>query len=162
MRYGGGMTLVRYSSHFDVSPQELFDFHLDVANLARISPPLPHFELLSAPGPTTVGTEQVFRLSLGPFGTTWRARILKLEPGHVLEDVQASGPFRRWRHRHEVKADGRGSELTDVVSFRAIPTPVGEFLEYLLIRPGILAMFVWRHRKTNAILSAASRDPHRF
>ena len=146
------MTLVRYSSHFDVSPKELFEFHLDMGNLARISPPLPRFELVRAADVTKVGDEQVFRLSLGPFGTTWHARISKVEANTMLEDVQTSGPFRRWRHQHRVTADGAGSRLTDVVAFRAIPTPVGEFAEYLLIRPGIYAMFAWRHRRTRAIL----------
>lgn len=152
------MTLVRYSTHFDVPPRSLFDFHLDVANLAGISPPLPHFELLSEPRTTEFGDEQVFRLSIGPFGTTWHARVSKLEQGRVLEDVQTSGPFIRWRHQHRVAEDGDGSRLTDVVAFRALPTPVGEFVEYFLIRPGIYGMFVWRHRKTRALLRRNRTD----
>ena len=81
------MTLVRYSTHFDVPAEALFAFHVDVANLAGISPPLPRFELLSEPGITRLGDEQVFRLSIGPFGATWHARVSKLEQGRVLEDV---------------------------------------------------------------------------
>jgi ligand-binding SRPBCC domain-containing protein len=146
------MTLVTYSSHFDVEPEALFAFHLDVTNLAAISPPVPRLELLSDPQPSQVGDEQVFRLSIGPFSTSWHARITKIEADRLIEDVQTLGPFQRWRHQHRVSADRGGSRLTDVVAFRAIPTPVGEFVEYFVVRPGIYAMFAWRHWKTRAAL----------
>lgn len=146
------MTTVRYSSHFDATPEALFAFHMDVANLARISPPLPRFELLSEPGTTSEGDEQRFRLSLGPLGTEWVARIVKVVPGAAIEDVQAEGPFRSWRHRHAVAADGSGSQLTDTVRFRLIPTAAGAFLEFYLVRPGLWCMFAWRHRCTRQLL----------
>jgi ligand-binding SRPBCC domain-containing protein len=150
------MTLVSHSSTFPVTPEALFEFHCDVQNLAVISPPLPRFALLSAPKTTELGDEQVFRLSLGPIGANWRARVTRFEPVRLIEDVQLSGPFRRWRHQHRVTAVGAGeSRLTDVVAFRAIPTAAGAFIEYLLIRPGIKAMFIWRHWKTRKALRGA-------
>lgn len=148
------MTLVVYSSAFSVPADDLFAFHLDAANLARISPPFPPFQLLDAPNPPSEGDLQVFRLGFGKAGVTWHARISRIQPGKMLEDTQESGPFRRWRHQHRVRAENGGSRLTDVVSFRLIPTPVGEFLEFLLIRPGILTMFAWRHRRTRALLAS--------
>ena len=149
------MTLVVHSSHFDVGAEELFEFHRDARNLGRISPPVPRFELLSEPGLSEAGDEQSFRLSIGPFGTEWNARITQLLPGRLLEDTQVSGPFLRWRHQHRVSVEGHGSRLTDVVSFRALPTPAGEFLEFFLVRPGIKLMFLWRHRKTRSALASA-------
>ncbi|MBA4179025.1 MAG: hypothetical protein C0506_00395 [Anaerolinea sp.] len=148
------MTLVVHTSRFPVPPDILYDFHRDVRNLARISPPIPRFTLLSEPKPTEPGDEQVFRLAVGPLGLTWRARVTRVEPGRLIEDTQIAGPFLAWRHQHRVAADGAGSRLTDAVAFRAIPTPPGEFIEWLLIRPGIKAMFIWRHWKTRATLAA--------
>ena len=49
------MTLVVKSSWFDVSAEELFAFHLDAGNLARISPPWPPFVPVSTPQPTQLG-----------------------------------------------------------------------------------------------------------
>ena len=149
------MTLVIHSSHFDASSDDLFEFHRDARNLTRISPPIPRFELLSEPGRSEAGNEQTFRLSIGPFGSTWNAKITRLAPGRLLEDTQTSGPFLRWRHQHRVSQDEAGSRLTDVVAFRALPTPAGEFVEYFLVRPGIKLMFVWRHWKTRAALATA-------
>ena len=150
------MTSVVYSSTLPVTSGELFAFHLDPANLARISPPIPPFRLLSAPRPTRAGDEQVFRLGFGPLGVTWRARISRLKDGRLLEDVQESGPFRRWRHQHQVQSENGASRLTDVVSFRLVPTPLGEFVEFLLVRPAIFAMFAWRHRRTRSLLASVS------
>ena len=151
------MTLVLHSSHFDVSAGELFEFHRDARNLGLISPPVPRFELLSEPDLSEEGDEQLFRLSVGPFGTNWKARITRLAPGRLIEDTQESGPFLRWRHQHRVSGEGAGSRLTDVVAFRALPTPIGEFVESLLVRPGIKLMFLWRHRKTRAAFAATAK-----
>lgn len=151
------MTLVVHRSTFNVTAEELYAFHQDVRNLAAISPPLPRFELLSQPGDTAVGDLQVFRLSIGPFGVRWTAKVTRLVPGRLLEDTQESGPFLRWRHQHRVAPDGNGSRLTDVVAFRAIPTPLGEFVEYFAVRPGIKAMFMWRHWKTRGLLPGRAR-----
>lgn len=149
---GAHVTLVIYSSPFAASAEDLFAFHLDASHLAAISPPIPRFELQTAPKLSELGDEQCFRLSIGPFGTTWRARITQVRRPDLIEDTQESGPFLRWRHQHRMAREGSGSRLTDVVAFRLLPTPAGEFLEYVLVRPGILAMFAWRHWKTRAAL----------
>lgn len=140
-------------------PEALFEFHRDVENLAKISPPVPRFELLSAPKPSELGDEQTFRLSVGPLRVTWRALVTRFDEGLLLEDTQVSGPFREWRHQHRVSTESGGeSRLTDVVAFRAIPGAPGAFLEFLFIRPGIKAMFIWRHWKTRRALAAGLRQ----
>ena len=157
------MTLVTYSSVFDATVEELFDFHADVTNLARISPPFPRFELLSNATESHEGDAQVFRLSVGVLGTTWHARLTRVRRPYLIEDVQEAGPFRAWRHQHRISPEGDGrARLKDVVSFRLLPTPMGEFIEYFLVRPGILGMFALRHRRTAAILREhhANHEPN--
>lgn len=146
------MTRVSFSTHFDVPAEELFAFHMNAENLAKISPPVPPFKMLSEPKVSAEGDEQVFRLGYGKLGVNWHARLTRVEPPALIEDTQERGPFLRWRHQHRVAPDGNGSRLTDVVSFRAIPTVVGEALEYVLVRPGLWAMFFWRHRRTKQLL----------
>lgn len=149
------MTLVVHSSQLPVTAGVLFEFHRDVANLGRISPPIPRFELIGEPKPTELGDEQTFRLSLGPVGVRWRALVTRVDPGRLIEDTQLDGPFRSWRHQHRFSNEGEGSRLTDAVSFRLIPTRAGEFAEWLLVRPGIRLMFAWRHWKTRRLLTGS-------
>ena len=155
------MTTIVHESHFDVSPQALFEFHLDAANLAAISPPLPRFTMQSEPKETAPDDLQEFRLSVGPLGADWKARITKLQPqpgpisaARFLEDVQESGPFAEWRHQHQVFADGEAAILKDVVCLRLFPTPLGPLLDKLLVAPGVKLMFVYRHWKTRRLLAS--------
>ena len=146
------MTLMVRSSPMPVSAEELFAFHADVTNLPRISPPFPPFALLTPPKPTEAGDLQVMRLGWQLIGVDWHAHVTRVVPGSLIEDVQEKGPFLRWRHQHRIESGPCGSVLTDVVAFRFLPTRAGEFLEFFLLRPGIAAMFAYRHRKTRQLL----------
>ncbi|MEO8540590.1 MAG: SRPBCC family protein [bacterium] len=134
--------------------EALFDFHADVANLPVITPPFPPFRLLSPPKASEVGDEQLLRVGWPAFGSTWTAKVVRIIPGLLTEDIQTKGPFRRWRHQHQFRDVARGrATLTDVVSFRLLPTVVGEFVEFYTVRPLLLTMFRYRHRRTRAILA---------
>ncbi len=147
------MTRFTYSSEIECSAHELFEFHANVANLPAISPPFPPFRLLSEPKVAEVGDEQRFRVGWARFGSTWTARMGAVIPDRLTEDVLIRGPFRRWRHRHRFADSTVGkATLTDDVSFRLLPTPAGEFIEYFTVRPMLLLMFRFRHRRTSALL----------
>lgn len=83
----------------------------------------------------------------------WTARITRIVPGRLIEDVQEEGPFQSWTHQHRISASGAGSRLTDVVRFRFVPGVAGEFVDWLLVRPLLLAMFALRHRATRKRLA---------
>jgi ligand-binding SRPBCC domain-containing protein len=152
------MTLVMHRSDFSCSQEALFAFHQDVRNLARISPPFPRFRLVGEPGPTVEGDRQAFVLGFGPVKRRWEARVTHVIAPRLLEDVQVSGPFRRWRHQHRCAPTGPAtSTLTDVISFRLAPTPAGPFLDWLLVRPMLIAMLRFRHARTRRLLGGASR-----
>lgn len=155
------MTHLRYRTFFPgISANDLFAFHSRVENLAKISPPFPPFVVVSAPDSAQEGDLQVFRLGWrAPLpGVTWRARITRLVPGRLLEDVQEAGPFRSWRHQHRFHAAPGGAVLEDAIAFRLLPTVAGEFLEWLLVRPAILGMFWWRHRRTGQLLNSPGKS----
>lgn len=146
------MTSAVWKTRLPVSPEELFEFHMDVANLEAISPPWAPVSVISEAKRAEVGDLQVFRIGAGPLIRIWEARVTRVAPGRLLEDVQESGPFRSWRHQHQFRPDGDGAVLADVVAFRLLPTRAGEFVEWVFVRPAILAMFAWRHRQTRKLL----------
>lgn len=143
------MTLVRYESVMPVAAMQLFEFHVDAANLPAITPPFPPFALLTPAKRSEAGDRQQFRVGWQRFGTTWYAEVTRREEGRLVEDVQLRGLFRSWRHRHEFFDAGAGrAVLRDTVRFRMLPTRAGEFAEYFLVRPLVIALFRYRHRKT--------------
>ena len=154
------MTRFSYSSYFPYSQEELFELHCDVRNLGKFSLPGQTFRLTSEPKRTEMGDMQQFDVGMGPLTTPWLAEITMFDPPRLLEDIQVSGPFRRWRHQHQVSPEGEGSRLTDVVAFRLLPTPLGELLEWLAVRPVMMGMFWYRHRRTHALLAEARDAKH--
>jgi ligand-binding SRPBCC domain-containing protein len=141
-----------------VTAHELFEFHADVANLPAITPPFPPFRLLGDPKRAEVGDRQVLRLGWDRLGVTWTAKVTRVVTDRLTEDVQEEGPFIAWRHQHQFADSGPGTAvLTDVVAFRLLPSPVGEFIEYFTVRPMLLGLFRYRHRKTRTLLEHHNR-----
>lgn len=153
------MTKVRYSSTFDCSQEELFEFHSDVRALGQLGPPGQRFTLFSEPKRTEMADVQEFEIGSGPIGFRWVAEVTMFDPPRLLEDTQLSGPFRRWRHQHQIFAEGDGARLTDVIAFRFFPTPLGGLLEWLTLKPLLTGMFWYRHRKTRTLLRESLEDP---
>jgi ligand-binding SRPBCC domain-containing protein len=151
------MTTVRYSSRMPVPPETLFDFHHDVSNLPRISPPFPRVGVDAPDGPAKVGQVQHIRLRVGPWSVASRARITRVEPPRLIEDVQVAGTFHACRHQHSIAPERGGSRLTDVITFRLAPTWLGQLVDRLAVRPVLWAMLWQRHRRTRAVLAPPSR-----
>ena len=64
------------------------------------------------------GSEIVTSFRVVPFlgvRATWIARITEFEWNHHFADIQVKGPFRLWRHRHELQAETRGERAGTVV-----------------------------------------------
>jgi ligand-binding SRPBCC domain-containing protein len=73
-----------------------------------------------------------------PIRKQWAARITEFEWNHFFVDVQDKGPFRRWRHRHEVISETRGAvsgtKVRDELEFEVGFSIVGRIAERVFIR----------------------------
>ncbi len=66
----------------------------------------------------------------------------------MFEDVQVSGPFRAWRHKHIVKPHADGAILRDEIEYR-MPVPLfGPLAAPMAVTPRLEKMFEYRHRVT--------------
>lgn len=76
---------------------------------------------------------------------TWRARhfgvrfrmtskISLYDRPFQFVDEQISGPFKRWWHHHEFRADGDATLMTDRVDFQAPFGALGRLVEWLVLR----------------------------
>jgi ligand-binding SRPBCC domain-containing protein len=140
------MTIFERSVDIKASPQEVFEFHLRPANLARLMPPFIRSEIVAPSSPSRAGDTQTIVIRLPFIALKWDAAITKVGEG-LLEDVQVSGPFRSWRHEHRVEdIGGGGARLTDRVEFRFLPGPLGQ-LDPWLVKPLLALAFAHRHRK---------------
>lgn len=142
---------------------EVFAFFSRPDNLGRITPPAMGFEQVSTDLDMRAGVEIEHRIRpfLGiPMG--WRSRIEAWDPPFGFTDVQATGPYARWRHRHAFAPtpDG-GTRIEDQVVYELPLGPLGELGHAIAVRAQLEAIFRHRARTIEAIFAdpAANPDP---
>ena len=82
--------------------------------------------------------------------------------GYIVDRLADSDSAVRTQvERALVRIGETESELTDLIAFRLIPTPVGALVEALLVVPALKGMLVWRHRATRRLLEREPADRSR-
>jgi hypothetical protein len=144
------------SSVIKASPERLFEFLLNMENMAKISPPDTEILELNAPNPITANAEFDLRLKRGPFRLSWRGRVLTLEPPRLMVDEQVRGPFRRFQHTHQFREIGAHTLVIDRIEYEPFLGPLGAPLDVLFIRPLLKRMFDYRHRRLKELFESGS------
>ena len=95
-------------------------------------------------------------ISLGE-EVTWRAhhfgiplhmtsRITEMHAPDYFVDEQVRGPFRRFRHVHEFRADGAGTLMLDRIEFSAPFGPLGRLVEKAVLGRYLKQLIETRNR----------------
>lgn len=132
----------------------VFHFHDDTRNLLRITPPSIKvtIETMGVPG---LGYEVVLKVrQFGLFTMRWRVRITEYESPTLMSDEQVSGPFAYWKQTRRLREVDGGTELTDIVEYRAPFGVLGRIANALVIRRQVLEMFTYRQQMTKQILES--------
>ena len=126
---------------------EAFAFFSDPANLPRLTPRLMRFQIVERPDELKVGARFRYRVGL----VTWIAEITAWDPPHGFADTQVSGPYRMWRHRHELAEVEGGTEVRDVIEYRLRGGPAARVLEPAH-RAFLRRLFAYRSRRLDELL----------
>jgi ligand-binding SRPBCC domain-containing protein len=130
---------------------EIFQFFSDARNLALLTPPNLHFEILDAPAELRAGSRICYRLR--PFGIPirWTSEIARWDPPHLFSDVQVSGPYRLWEHTHRFEESAGGTRLLDDVRYAV---PFG-WLVHAAVKRNLDAIFEYRRERIEVMFGAA-------
>lgn len=135
-----------------------FAWHCNDGAFERLTPPWDDVRIVSRTGGIENGARVTLRVKVGPFPLTWEAEHRDYEPGCSFTDVQIRGPFRSWRHRHEIGPWGEGgSRLSDTIDFELPLGALGRALGSHAMRMKLVAMFRYRHRVTIEDLAMHAR-----
>jgi ligand-binding SRPBCC domain-containing protein len=149
--------LLRREQRLARTPEEVFPFFADAANLARITPPELDFEFLSElPIAMRVDALIDYRLRLYRVPFRWRTRITSWEPPHAFVDEQVRGPYRLWRHSHwfHPAPDGsRHTQMVDEVRYALPLAPFGE-IAHSLVRRKLDRIFDYRREVVRELFGA--------
>jgi uncharacterized protein YbjT (DUF2867 family)/ligand-binding SRPBCC domain-containing protein len=142
------------SQTIDRPLEEVFAFFAKPENLGRITPASMRFEQRSTDLEMRTGLEIEHRIRpLLGIPMTWRSTIEAFDPPHSFVDVQASGPYRSWRHRHTFTTVGSGTRIDDEVTYELPLGPLGNLAHRLVVRGQLLEIFRHRARTIESIFS---------
>jgi ligand-binding SRPBCC domain-containing protein len=126
---------------------EVFAIFEEPRNLARITPPWLHFEIVTdEPLVMHRGLliDYVIRWMAIPM--RWRTEITAYEPPSHFVDEQLRGPYRLWRHTHRFTELPEGVQVADCVEYELPLGPLGTLVHAMLVRRQLLAIFRYRQQ----------------
>ncbi len=149
------------ASQFVARPvEEVFAFFAEPRNLARLTPASMGFEFLSDDFEMRAGLEIEYRLRpLFGVPAKWRTLITEYDAPHSFADVQLSGPYRRWDHRHTFSAVQGGTLVEDKVEYEMPLGPLGAIGHSWLVRNELGRIFRYRARAIESIFERPIDNP---
>ena len=137
-------------SHIKASPERVFAFHELPDAFERLIPPWENAKIIQKADISKIGSQAIIEQKiLWIFPSRWVAEHVAYDPPHSFEDVQKSGPFKSWRHKHIIEPDGNGEAiLRDEIDYE-MPIPAfGPLAAPIAVEPQIRRMFEYRHQVT--------------
>ena len=127
------------------SPEQVFAFFSDAANLDALTPPWVGFQFLTPP-PIEMrsGALIEYRLRLAGVPLRWRTRVVHWDPPCGFVDVQERGPYALWEHTHDFAPDASGVWMRDLVRYALPLGPLGQIAHALAVRAALAAIFDFR------------------
>ena len=131
------------------TPERVWEFHELPDAFQRLVPPWEKVKVIKQADISEIGSRTIIESRiLGPFKVRWVAEHTAYDPPSMFEDVQISGPFKAWRHRHIIEPHPDGAVLRDEVEFEPPGSIFGIAAAPSLIYPRLEKMFDHRHRVT--------------
>lgn len=129
--------------------EEVFAFHELPDAFERLIPPWENAKIVQKADISKIGSRAIIETKiLGFIPSRWVAEHTNYDPPNMFEDIQVSGPFRRWRHRHIVRSHEEGAILRDEIEYQPPLTFLGMAMTPILISPKLDKMFEFRHKVT--------------
>lgn len=137
----------------------VFGWHQRPEALTRLIPPWEKVTVERPPSSLGDGARAVLVMRNGPVKLRWVAEhhgfVDRGAEGGEFTDVQVSGLFRSWTHRHLVEADGPDAcWLDDRIEYRLPLGWLGRVLGGGMTRRKLERMFEFRHRVTKEACEA--------
>jgi ligand-binding SRPBCC domain-containing protein len=144
-----------YTSVIDAPVERVFAFHERPDALQLLIPPGQAVRVLEKSGE---GIRAGARVVLGlPFGMRWVAVHTEFQANRLFVDIQESGPFHSWEHRHVFKAVSPSqTRLTDSLRVSLPPWGLPDLIVDWLVKRQLRSMFQYRHAVTKRQCELAS------
>lgn len=131
------------------TPDEVFAFHERPDAIELLVPPWENATVVQKAEISKIGSQAIIETRLfGLFPVRWIAEHTAYDPPRMFEDVQISGPFKSWRHKHIVEPHPEGAILRDEIEFEPPMWFLGRIAAPFAVIPKLTKMFDFRHDVT--------------
>jgi ligand-binding SRPBCC domain-containing protein len=131
------------------APERVFAFHALADAIERLIPPWENARIIQKADISKIGSRAIIEQKIfGLIPSRWVAEHTAYEPPEMFEDVQISGPFKSWRHKHIISPHTDGAILRDEIEFEPPLWIFGALAAPIFILPKIEKMFDYRHTVT--------------
>jgi len=131
------------------APEKVFAFHALPDAIERLIPPWENAKIIQKADISVVGSRAIIEQKIfGLIPSRWVAEHTKYDPPREFEDVQISGPFKSWRHRHIITAHEDGAVLRDEIEYEPPFWIFGAIAAPFAVVPKVEKMFAYRHEVT--------------
>ncbi|HKS73977.1 MAG TPA: SRPBCC family protein [Terriglobales bacterium] len=173
---------LQFEQWIAIPSEKVFLFFANPGNLPKIMPAHLRAELVrvklvpppgaSLPSATVTSEEPIagagseivasFRpIPFLPFRIKWTARIVEFQWNRFFVDVQEKGPFKRFRHGHEIVPETRegvaGTLVRDVIEYEVGFGILGEVAEKTFIAREFSKTFRYRQHTLQKLLGATQK-----
>ena len=131
------------------TPERVFAFHELPDAFSRLVPPWEEATIVQKADISVIGSQAIIETKiLGLIHARWVAEHTAYDPPRYFEDVQVSGPFKSWVHRHIIEPHADGATLRDEIDYEPPMSFLGLLAAPIFIIPKIEKMFEYRHEVT--------------
>ncbi len=131
------------------SPERVFAFHELPDAFERLMPPWENATIIQKADIKVIGSQAIIDTKiLGLYTARWVAEHTEYDPPRSFEDIQVSGPFAKWRHRHIVEPHTDGARLIDEIEYEPPFWVLGALAAPFAVVPKLEKMFKYRHLVT--------------
>lgn len=127
--------------------ERVFNFFSDAHNLEQLTPPFLNFKVLSMTTPKIgEGTEIHYKLKVHGVPIRWTSRIMDWNKPASFSDIQISGPYRYWCHRHLFESEAGGTWIRDRVHYQPPLGFLGRMLTEKFVAHDVERIFAYRQQ----------------
>jgi len=143
-----------YVQQLPVSIDAAWTFFSSPSNFVRITPPEMMVTITSGTG-KYIYEGMIITYTLYPFmmlPVRWETEIAQVTKPYFFEDIQKSGPYEYWHHRHTFSEIDGGVEMTDVLQYSLPMGFFGELVNMLIVSRRLEEVFNYRKNRIEEIL----------
>jgi ligand-binding SRPBCC domain-containing protein len=134
---------------------DVFEFLCRPANLVTVSPPELNLTLIESPERLQLGSRIVLQVKAWGLSQRLTNEVTVYQPNVLFTDEQREGPFRRWRHTHQLLPVTGGTRMIDRIEFEAPGGLLGLVLSATRVQAELGKAFAIRSQKMAELLAPA-------